>query len=49
MCLTCILHLEFDCSVVYQNEELFDRKGKYFNVERVGQVSSFVLCHFECY
>ncbi|MEQ2157467.1 anaphase promoting complex subunit 4 [Goodea atripinnis] len=22
-----------------ENEELFDRKGKYFNVERVGQVS----------
>lgn len=24
--------------LLWQNEELFDRKGKYFNVERVGQV-----------
>lgn len=30
-------------SLVPQNEELFDRKGKYFNVERVGQVRELLL------
>lgn len=37
-----------DCSLS-QNEELFDRKGKYFNVERVGQVSGFDLHTFRCF
>uniref|UniRef100_A0AAQ5XSP4 Anaphase-promoting complex subunit 4 n=1 Tax=Amphiprion ocellaris TaxID=80972 RepID=A0AAQ5XSP4_AMPOC len=36
MC-TLVSQIHFHCCVVYQNEELFDRKGKYFNVERVGQ------------
>lgn len=36
-----------DLSLLWQNEELFDRKGKYFNVERVGQVS-FVLGFSSC-
>lgn len=32
--LTCFIFV----SLSGQNKELFDRKGKYFNVERVGQV-----------
>lgn len=36
-----------DLSLLWQNEELFDRKGKYFNVERVGQVS-FVFGEVSC-
>ncbi len=41
-CLTYLRPFTISC-LVWQNEELFDRKGKYFNVERVGQVCGFCV------